>query len=66
LQYVVDQTDSVAGCLLALRAVYQLRPLEAVLATISGTCIHMAVDRLMSLLGLREKSPTTFPASGRR
>jgi hypothetical protein len=57
-QYVVDQTDSVAGCLLALRAVYRLRPLEAVLATISGTCIHMGVDRLMSLLGLRDRAPT--------
>lgn len=53
LQYIVDQTDSVAGCLVGLRLVYRPRPVELVLAAALGAGAHIAVDRLMSSIGLR-------------
>jgi len=53
LQYVVDQTDSVAGCLVALRLVYRAGPVELALAAGLGAGVHVAVDRLMAAIGLR-------------
>ena len=53
LQYAVDQADSVVGCLVALRLVYRAPPTELLLAAALGTGAHVAVDRLMSSIGLR-------------
>jgi len=53
LQYAIDQVDSVVGCLVALRLVYRARPAELLLAAALGTGAHVAVDRLMSSIGLR-------------
>jgi CDP-diglyceride synthetase len=53
LQYGIDQTDSVAGCLIALRLVYHPRPVDLALAAALGSAVHVAVDRLMSSIGLR-------------
>ena len=53
LQYVVDQTDSVAGCLVALRLVYRAGPADLALAAGMGAGAHIAVDRLMASIGLR-------------
>ena len=55
LQYGIDQTDSVVGCLLALRLVYRARPVELVLAAALGTGAHVAVDGLMTAIGLRSR-----------
>jgi len=56
LQYTIDQTDSVVGCLVALRLVYRPRRIELLLAAGLGTGAHIAVDRLMSSIGLRPGS----------
>jgi CDP-diglyceride synthetase len=69
LQYIIDQTDSVLGCLIALRLVYRPRPAELVLAAGLGTGAHVAVDRLMSWIGLRKSLPRTLelePAHGQQ
>jgi CDP-archaeol synthase len=53
LQYAVDQADSVAGCLLALRLVCRRPAGELAAAAALGTAAHVAVDRLMHAIGLR-------------
>jgi hypothetical protein len=53
LQYTIDQADSVAGCLIALRLVCRARPTELLLAAGLGSGVHVAVDRLMTSIGLR-------------
>jgi hypothetical protein len=53
LQYVIDQADSVAGCLLAVRAFYKPSPAETSLALAAGVALHIGVDQLMRGLGLR-------------
>jgi hypothetical protein len=53
LQYTIDQTDSVAGCLIALRLVCRARPVDLALAAALGSGVHLAVDRLMHSIGLR-------------
>ena len=53
LQYLIDQTDSVAGCLVALRLVYRAGPADLALAAGMGAGAHIAVDRLMASIGLR-------------
>ena len=54
LQYLIDQTDSVAGCLVALRLVYRPRRVELALAAVLGSGAHVAVDLLMRSIGLRK------------
>jgi hypothetical protein len=55
LQYLVDQSDSVAGCLLALRFFYRPMWTEAGLAFATGLGLHIAVDRLMHALGVKRR-----------
>jgi hypothetical protein len=67
LQYLVDQADSVAGCLLALRLVCRVRPADLALAAVLGTAAHVAVDRLMHAIGLRgrgSRPPAGSPPPG--
>jgi hypothetical protein len=59
LQYTVDQTDSVVGCLVALRLVYRPRRVELGLAALLGAGAHIAVDLLMRSIGLRASGPST-------
>jgi hypothetical protein len=61
LQYAVDQTDSVAGCLIALRLVYRPRRVELGLAAVLGAGAHVAVDLLMRAIGLRAAAPSPIP-----
>jgi CDP-diglyceride synthetase len=61
LQYIVDQTDSVAGCLIALRLVYRPRRVELGLAAVLGAGAHVAVDLLMRAIGLRAAAPSPIP-----
>jgi CDP-archaeol synthase len=66
LQYAVDQADSVAGCLLALRLVCRRPGSELVAAAALGTAAHVAVDRLMHAVGLRaaaSPSPAGSPGA---
>jgi CDP-archaeol synthase len=44
LQYLVDQGDSVVGCLIALRLLYRANAGELVTAFVLGLAIHIAVD----------------------
>src|SRR5579864_8798316 len=53
LQYWIDQTDSVAGCLTALRFFYRPTWAEAGIALGAGLALHVAVDQLMHALGLK-------------
>lgn len=53
VQYVVDQLDSVAGCLIAARVVYRAPPKDLVAAFAVGAGVHVGVDLLMRLLGLK-------------
>ena len=61
LQYTVDQTDSVVGCLVALRLVYRPRRAELVLAAVIGAGAHVLVDLLMRSIGLRTKGEAVLP-----
>lgn len=56
VQYVVDQTDSVIGCLVALRTFYRPRRGEVVLAFVLGSAIHIGVDRLLHVIGVKRQN----------
>jgi len=53
LQYLIDQSDSVVGCLVALRFFYRPRTAETGLAFATGLALHVGVDRLMHALGVK-------------
>lgn len=53
LHSVVDQTDSVVGCLLASRLLYGVPLGEMVVAGVAGTAIHLVVDRVLHLIGVK-------------
>jgi len=52
LQYLADQADSVAGCVLALVA-FGLEPALLVLVFACGLGLHMAFDRLLYAFGVK-------------
>lgn len=56
LQYLVDQLDSVIGCLLALRMVYRPQRGEMMPAFVLGSLAHIAVDQLLYRLGVKRRS----------
>jgi hypothetical protein len=56
VQYVVDQIDSVIGCLVALRVFYRPRRGEMALAFVLGSAIHVGVDRLLHLIGVKREN----------
>jgi hypothetical protein len=56
LQYLIDQSDSVAGCLLALRLFYKPSWLETGLAFATGVALHVGVDQLMHALGVKRRA----------
>ncbi len=53
VQYVVDQIDSVIGCLVALRFLYRPRPGEVALAFVLGSTIHIGVDQFAHAIGVK-------------
>ena len=55
LQYLVDQSDSVAGCLVALRFFYRPTRLETGTAFATGLLLHVGVDQLMHTLGVKRR-----------
>jgi hypothetical protein len=55
LQYLVDQSDSVAGCLVALRFFYRPTRLETGAAFATGLLLHVGVDQLMHTLGVKRR-----------
>ena len=55
LQYLIDQTDSVAGCVLALRLIYRPSRREVVLSFALGMAIHIAIDQLMYAIGVKRR-----------
>ena len=57
LQYVVDQADSVAGCLVALRLLYRSTTRDLLAAFALGITIHIGIDQLIYALGVKSRSP---------
>jgi CDP-2,3-bis-(O-geranylgeranyl)-sn-glycerol synthase len=57
LQYVVDQADSVAGCLVALRLLYRAAAGELVTAFALGLTIHIGIDQLIYAMGIKSRRP---------
>jgi hypothetical protein len=57
LQYVVDQADSVAGCLLALRLLYRATASELLSAFALGIGIHIGIDQLIYAIGVKSRGP---------
>jgi hypothetical protein len=71
LQYLVDQSDSVAGCLVALRFFYKPSWLETGLAFTTGLALHVGVDQLMHAAGVKgrayrpsHETPSRLPTAG--
>ena len=71
LQYLVDQSDSVAGCLVALRFFYKPSGLETSVAFSAGLALHVGVDQLMHAWGLKRRAyrpsieiPSKLPTAG--
>jgi hypothetical protein len=71
-QYLVDQSDSVIGCLTALRFFYKPTRTETSVAFATGLAVHIAVDRLMHALGVKHRDsyrlsqmmPSTLATAG--
>lgn len=63
-QYIVDQADSVAGCLLPLRLIYRADAAELVTALALGLAVHIGIDQLIYAIGV--KSRPIARASARR
>jgi CDP-archaeol synthase len=55
IQYLIDQSDSVAGCLAALRFFYRPTRTETGLAFAMGLALHVAVDQVMHALGVKRR-----------
>lgn len=55
LQYLIDQSDSVVGCLAALRLFYKQPWSEAGLEFMVGLGVHVAVDQLMHAIGVKRR-----------
>jgi len=53
LQYVVDQLDSVVGCLLALRTFHHPTRGELIGALALGGGLHVAIDASLYLIGVK-------------
>jgi hypothetical protein len=71
LQYLVDQSDSVAGCLVALRLFYKPSRMETSLAFSTGLALHVGVDQLMHAWGVKRRAyrpsieiPSKLPTAG--
>ena len=71
LQYLVDQSDSVTGCLVALRFFYKPSRLETGLAFSTGLALHVGVDQLMHAWGVKRRAyrprieiPSRLPTAG--
>jgi CDP-2,3-bis-(O-geranylgeranyl)-sn-glycerol synthase len=49
-QYIVDQVDSVIGCVVAIRAFYRIDAADAAASALLGAAFHVGVERGMRLL----------------
>ena len=66
LQYLVDQSDSVAGCLAALRLFYKPSWAEGGFAFATGVALHVGVDYLMHALGVKRRGHSPSQTMPRR
>ena len=57
LQYVVDQADSVAGCLVALSVLYRAAARELITAFALGITVHIGIDQLIYAIGVKSRTP---------
>lgn len=56
LQYMVDQADSVAGCLVPMRLLYRPEASELVAAFALGMTIHIGIDQLIYAIGVKSRA----------
>jgi CDP-2,3-bis-(O-geranylgeranyl)-sn-glycerol synthase len=54
-QYIVDQIDSVAGCVAALRLLYRAQPGDLSRAFLLGAAAHIGVDQLLYAIGVKTR-----------
>jgi hypothetical protein len=57
LQYLADQADSVAGCLVALRLLYRAAARDLLTAFALGITIHIGIDQLIYAIGVKARRP---------
>lgn len=56
VQYLIDQSDSVMGCLLTMALLGRVRRADVVPALVLGTGAHVVVDRFMHGIGLKGRT----------
>ena len=57
LQYLIDQGDSVAGCLVPLRLIYRSPREELLMAAALGMAFHIGIDQLIYVIGVKSRRP---------
>lgn len=55
LQYLIDQGDSVAGCLVPLRLIYRCPDEELLMAAALGMAVHIGIDQLIYVIGVKSR-----------
>jgi hypothetical protein len=55
LQYVIDQTDSVIGGLIALRLLYRPPRDELAAAVGLGVAVHIGIDQMLYVIGVKRR-----------
>lgn len=55
IQYVVDQADSVAGCLIPLRLLYRSDAGDLLAAFALGLTVHIGIDQMIYALGVKSR-----------
>lgn len=56
LQYLVDQADSVAGCMVPLRMLYRSDASELLTAFALGVTVHIGIDQLIYAIGVKSRA----------
>jgi hypothetical protein len=56
LQYLVDQADSVAGCMILLRLLSRSHAAELLTAFALGLSVHIGIDQLMHAIGVKSRA----------
>jgi CDP-archaeol synthase len=66
LQYLIDQGDSVVGCLVSLRLVYRAAADELLMAAALGMAVHIGIEQLIYAIGVKSRDYSPSHCSPRR
>ena len=55
-QYIIDQTDSVLGCLIALSTFHRPRRAETLAACFLGLGVHIGIDQALYVMGIKRRA----------